>query len=212
MATTDWQGLIFLIIGWTAYFGIHSILASSQVKEWVSTNMPILKPWYRLGFNAVALGGFMLLLGYQQTIPTAALWDGSGWSQVVGAATIAVAALLAWRAMRYYDLGSFVGWRQQESRTIDPPEALATEGLNAHVRHPLYTATVLLLIGWIFWSPSLVTLIVVALAGIYLRIGIYFEEIKLVNTYGAAYERYQQEVPMLFPRLSRDGKKGMRNR
>ena len=52
------------------------------------------------------------------------------------------AGLLAWRAMRHYDLGSFVGWRQQKSQTIDPSEPLATRGLNARVRHPLYTAII----------------------------------------------------------------------
>jgi protein-S-isoprenylcysteine O-methyltransferase Ste14 len=34
---------------------------------------------------------------------------------------------------------------------------------------------------------------------IYLFIGIYFEEKKLIEVFGEKYEKYQQDVPMLIP-------------
>ena len=40
MANTDWQGLLILGVGWVAYYGLHSILASSQVKSWIAARFP----------------------------------------------------------------------------------------------------------------------------------------------------------------------------
>jgi len=103
--------------------------------------------------------------------------------------------------MRYYDLRAFAGLRQTHTHDIDPPENLSVHGLNAYVRHPLYTATLLLLFAWLLWAPTIVTLEVTLIAVVYLRLGIHFEEKKLIATYGQAYRDYRARVPMLLPRF-----------
>ena len=49
------QTIILLIILWSLYFVLHSILASIRVKTLVAARWPALMPAYRLFFNLVAI-------------------------------------------------------------------------------------------------------------------------------------------------------------
>jgi protein-S-isoprenylcysteine O-methyltransferase Ste14 len=79
------------------------------------------------------------------------------------------------------------------------PEKLVVSGLNRYVRHPLYFATLLLLLGYFLRQPDRSHAITAALGLAYLLIGTRLEERKLVATFGQAYRDYQQKVPMLIP-------------
>ena len=72
-----------------------------------------------------------------------------------------------------------------------------TPGLYQYVCHPLYC-------GWLFafWSTPTVTVghMVFALAmTAYILLAIKFEEKDLISIYGAAYRKYREQVPMIFP-------------
>ncbi|MEM9985204.1 MAG: isoprenylcysteine carboxylmethyltransferase family protein [Bacteroidota bacterium] len=103
--------------------------------------------------------------------------------------------------LKSYDWRAFVGTRQLPARQIDPREPLVVQGLNAWVRHPLYAAITLVLVGALILSPKFSTLTVAGISLGYLRVGIYWEEKKLITRYGEAYERYRERVPMLIPRI-----------
>lgn len=64
------------------------------------------------------------------------------------------------------------------------------------VRHPMYFAVVVVL--WCH-SFTLADLIVNAVLTVYVVIGTWLEEKKLIAEFGDAYIRYQKEVPMLIP-------------
>jgi len=69
--------------------------------------------------------------------------------------------------------------------------------LYRHVRHPLY-------LGWLFafWAAPTMTIahLVFALATTaYIFMAIQLEEKDLIDTYGDAYKRYRQNVPMIVP-------------
>jgi protein-S-isoprenylcysteine O-methyltransferase Ste14 len=70
-------------------------------------------------------------------------------------------------------------------------------GLYRWVRHPLYTAGLVLI-----WLTPVMTLNIFSLnlgLTIYLVVGALIEERKLVREYGEAYEEYRKRTPMLIP-------------
>jgi methanethiol S-methyltransferase len=72
-------------------------------------------------------------------------------------------------------------------------------GLYKLVRHPLYTCGLILV-----WLPPVMTWNLLAFAigaTVYILIGAYFEERKLVAEFGQAYLDYRKRTPMLIPGL-----------
>ena len=90
---------------------------------------------------------------------------------------------------------SFVGLRQlfEEEKS----GALVTRGLYRVVRHPLYTFSLLFI--WLSPTASQNSLTVYIGATLYVLVGIYFEERKLLCEFGDDYARYKQNTPMLVP-------------
>lgn len=70
-----------------------------------------------------------------------------------------------------------------------------------YVRHPLYTGTFLVVWGLFLKDATLKTLIMAICLTIYTLIGIYFEEKKLISSFGDDYLAYRRRVPMLFPKI-----------
>jgi len=80
-------------------------------------------------------------------------------------------------------------------------DKLQVNGLNKYVRHPLYSSTLLFVWSFFFWRPLLSNLISCICILLYTLIGIYFEEQKLVKTFGEDYKEYAAKVPMIIPGL-----------
>lgn len=99
-----------------------------------------------------------------------------------------------------YDVLHFFGIRQALDFNKTKKEPAETElkksGLLGMVRHPMYFAVVVVL--WCH-SFTLADLIVNAVLTVYVVIGTWLEEKKLIAEFGDAYIRYQKEVPMLIP-------------
>lgn len=80
-------------------------------------------------------------------------------------------------------------------------DQLQVNGLNKFVRHPLYAGTLLFAWSFFFWQPVLSNFISVFVITVYTVIGTYFEERKLLRTFGEDYKNYAARVPMLIPRF-----------
>ena len=81
-------------------------------------------------------------------------------------------------------------------------EPLVLQGPQRHVRHPLYFADVVLLLGW--WLVLDYTLLLVMAFFFFLwfnLVVIRFEEEELRALYGEQYEAYAKTVPRFFPSL-----------
>lgn len=100
-------------------------------------------------------------------------------------------------ALRQYNLGEFSGTAYLEGVEFD--DQLNVSGLNAIVRHPIYLATLLLIWGLWLMLPKLALLIPFVIISLYIPVGVYFEEKKLVAIFGKDYTEYQRKVPMIFP-------------
>jgi protein-S-isoprenylcysteine O-methyltransferase Ste14 len=78
---------------------------------------------------------------------------------------------------------------------------LATTGVYASMRHPQYVGFILILLGFLFQWPTLLTLAMFpVLVWMYVRLA-RSEERQALAEFGAAYERYMQATPAFVPRL-----------
>lgn len=81
--------------------------------------------------------------------------------------------------------------------------ALAISGPYARVRHPQYLAFALIMLGFLFQWPTLLTLLMFpVLLFMYGRLAI-TEEIEMRKQFGAKYEQYVSHTPRFIPRWHR---------
>ena len=79
--------------------------------------------------------------------------------------------------------------------------ALAITGPYAYVRHPQYAGFILIMLGFLFQWPTLVTLIMFPiLVAMYVKLA-RREEREVLAEFGANYRRYMESTPAFFPRL-----------
>jgi protein-S-isoprenylcysteine O-methyltransferase Ste14 len=172
------------------------VLAAGKVKR-------LLQPlvgdrWYRIFFNAMSLLSFALVIILYQKTAADSVWE-RGWLSIVAGLLLLVPGLsVGYYASMQYSMREFSGL----SYLRGDPQAgnqLNTEGINALVRHPLYLSLLLLMAAWLCFQPQWRVLAVFGITLLYVPVGIYFEEKKLIDSFGAAYTRYQDRVSMLIP-------------
>lgn len=79
--------------------------------------------------------------------------------------------------------------------------SLATAGPYARIRHPQYVAFVLILLGFLFQWPTILTLAMFPfLLVMYGRLAI-VEEREMRTQFGAEYDRYAAQTPRFWPKL-----------
>jgi protein-S-isoprenylcysteine O-methyltransferase Ste14 len=93
---------------------------------------------------------------------------------------------------------SFIGLRQLFEEK-ESPSVLTTSGPYKLVRHPLYTFSLLFI--WLMPAMSLNSLTLYIGATLYIFIGAYFEERKLLREFGEAYAEYRRKTPFIIPGL-----------
>lgn len=177
-----------LVAAWAIYFFLHSLLASTRVKKFFPVRI------YRIGYVLFSTGGLLFILFYNETIPGELLLKNDGLIRYVSLVFTAFGVIVIRLAFRQYSIKEFVGLGEEKE------VGLNTEGILSSIRHPIYAGTVLIVLGFFFFLPNLPTLISCACIFIYLPIGIYLEEKKLIATYGEAYLEYKKRVPSLIPR------------
>jgi protein-S-isoprenylcysteine O-methyltransferase Ste14 len=99
----------------------------------------------------------------------------------------------------------FLGLQQLVS-TASQPVGLTTIGLYRYVRHPLYSAGLVLI--WLVPRMSVNLLVMDLALSAYILIGAMFEERKLRKEFGQAYTDYMSVTPMLVPFLKRNKSRG----
>jgi len=193
--------LIFTIALWGV---VHSLLASLRFKSFLLRSLGAgFMKFYRLLYNIIAVISIVPVLYLMISLPTKSLYQvPAPWSTLMLAAQ-AISALFLFVAVIQIDILSFTGLRQliEEEKT----GGLVTSGLYRSVRHPLYTFSLLIL--WLVPSMSLNSFIIYVVLTVYVLIGIFFEERKLLREFGGAYEQYRSVTPMLIPALKLGGNK-----
>ena len=87
-----------------------------------------------------------------------------------------------------------------DMRTDRMPE-LITDGIYARVRHPLYLATLLLFVALMAIYPFPQVIVFSISLSVYILIGAYLEEVKLIDHYGQSYLDYRKQAGFLLPHI-----------
>jgi protein-S-isoprenylcysteine O-methyltransferase Ste14 len=164
-------------------------------------------PWYRFRSAAFAaifaigfLGGWIVSLAVKGHYLAAFSDLGSRWDHrgVAIAAVIALAfafgaiALRAWGASY---LSASTVWDEKPHADV-----LVQSGPFALVRHPLYLGNILLALGLGAAAPLAGWIFIVAATVLYVNTLIRYEDDRLGEIHGSAFEAYRQRVPSLVPR------------
>lgn len=193
------ENIVILVLLWSAYFAVHSALASLPVKHWLQQTRPRLMPYYRIGFNVLAVLLLIFPVGFMFARQGTMLWQWEGYAKWLTDG-LAFAAILAfiW-TLRFYDMKEFTGIKQawENAATIHDQETLKISPIHRYVRHPWYFLGLV-----IVWSRDMDTMYLTSAITVtlYFILGSKLEEQKLLAYHGAIYSLYCEKVPGIIPR------------
>jgi len=180
------------------FFTHHSVMARSGAKRILTKAIPpVLERSTYVLVASLALG---LVFWRWHPLPRV-VWQAHGLARLVVLAGFWTGVVVALVAANTIDGFELFGLRQVlvHFRGSAPKRsAFATPGLYRLVRHPLMTGILLAL--WCAPTMSEGRLLLAAAMSAYIWLAVkLLEERDLRKTFGAEYERYQREVPMVVP-------------
>lgn len=154
--------------------------------------------FYRLIYSLLAFAILSYILYLNFYIQSVLLWENFMFQKIFAAVTAAAGLIVMAICIRkyFFDLSGIDVFFKRRVNV-----SLQVNGLNKYVRHPLYAGTLLFAWSFFLWQPLLSNFISCVFMSSYTLIGIYFEERRLVKTFGEDYKNYASKVPMLIPRL-----------
>ncbi|OEK05904.1 methyltransferase family protein [Roseivirga misakiensis] len=188
-----WLDHLVLFLGWGLFYSLHSILLMEKVKSRIG-----LKPrTYRLLYNLLSFILMVAVLFIGAIIPSPLIIKPTPMAFYIGLMLSTVGIFVIKRAFRNYSTGAFLGFKKESEHPT-----LNVEGLQSKVRHPLYTGTIMIFVGYLIYNPLLSSAVTLLALIIYLPIGIRLEEQKLIDKFGDEYQTYKRNVPAIFPRIT----------
>jgi methanethiol S-methyltransferase len=191
-----------ILLAVLAYGLLHSFLASLKIKahthDWFGSSTDL---WFRLAYNFIAVITLLPILILPVILIDEEIYRIPFPWIILTFIIQGLAIFILMKGLKQTGITSFIGLRQLLLPEDITPPRLVTDGLYRYVRHPLYSA------GLVFiWLLPIMTWNLLALnigLTIYIIIGAYFEERKLLQEFGDAYSEYRQHTPMLIPRFRR---------
>ena len=180
---------------WILFYALHSLLAANQTKSKIGLKPKTYRLIYSL-FSTLGLG-FILILG--ASTYSFFLFPPLPAMLYVGLVLATFGLFVIKRAFRNYSFKVFIGLEQESPEN----QALKKDSLQSKIRHPLYTGTLMLFLGYFIYNPLLINFLSLVALIIYLPIGIRLEEKKLIEQFGKEYLDYKKSTPALFPRFKR---------
>ncbi len=187
-----WLDHIILFLGWGVFYALHSALLLPKVRDSVG----VTPRTYRIFYNLISLFTLGLVLVIGAVIPSPLVMVPGSIHFYVGLMMATMGIFIIKRAFRNYSTGVFLGLKPEKGE-----EQLVTTGLQKKVRHPLYSGTILIFLGYFTYNPLLSSFVSLLALVIYLPIGIRLEEQKLIKKFGQAYLDYREAVPAIFPKV-----------
>ena len=190
-----------VIVAWAAFALFHSVTVSEPYERWARRAMGEVRfrAYHRLLFTLYSAAATAAVLLYARSLPDLPLYRIDGWVRYLfHGAQLLGAGLLLWTP---WDLKEFVGLRQWERYRKEGTQGselrLFTGKGYGLVRHPLYLGCSLLLAFHPVQTRNGAATAAAVIAYFYL--GTFFEERRLMRTFGDAYREYQRRVPRFLP-------------
>ncbi len=187
-------GYGLLAWGWIIYFAVHSVLAADRVKIFFKNLLQGGFRFYRIVYSLLSTVGLLGLLFLNAVIRGELLINPQGIVRYLSLMLATFGVIIVSRAFKEHDALSFIGFRQEGMK-------FSRSGILNYVRHPIYSGTILIVLGFFLFTPTTATLLSTVCIFAYLPIGIYLEERKLIQQFGDQYIQYKKEVPSLIPGL-----------
>ena len=192
--------LLFAVYAW-----IHSVLASHRVKESVKKNLGNLIAFYRLGYNLFAVGSLYLIYEFSPK-PYIIIYDLPNPYDILILIPQFIALIGLFWSFKYICVKEFFGISQIErymqkrySSDLDEDLTLTIGGPFKYSRHPVYFFSIMFLLFRPTMDLFYLTFFLLIVA--YFYIGSYYEEKKLVKSFGEIYTNYQKSVSQIFPSI-----------
>jgi protein-S-isoprenylcysteine O-methyltransferase Ste14 len=115
------------------------------------------------------------------------IYQVTGWPAMLHAAVQLAGFLLVAKAVARIDVLELAGIRQHAA-----PEPLQVQGPYRWVRHPIYLAWLLVMIGTAHMTAD--RLLFAATSSLYVFVAVPFEERSLIRAYGESYQQYMNRV------------------
>ena len=194
------SSVLWILLACVLYGALHTLLASRAAKDFARRRLgPAGERYYRLFFSLQA--GITLLPAFflAWRLPDAVIYRiPAPWNLLTLLLQILALAGL-WVGVRQTGAMQFLGLDALITGNQADKARLVTDGLYRWVRHPLYTCGLLLL--WLLPTMTWNLLALAAGLTVYILVGIYFEERKLLREFGPAYAEYRRRTPALVPFL-----------
>ena len=190
---------INLVIWWLVFFAVHSIIASSYLKNKINDLSPVFKSYYRIIFNLVSTVLLLPIVYEYYILPSEVVFTTTLVYQIAGSLLSVAGVYIVVDGFKNYRTDEFIGTYQIKNHHDFHPSKLSRDGWNGIVRHPLYLGGILLIIGLFIIIPTIKLGLTAILVIVYLYIGTIWEEEKLKSEFGSDYEAYKREVSMLIP-------------
>lgn len=172
---------------------IHSILAMDYTKNMAEKLLGKGFRYYRMIYSLISIPliapAFMIWMTYSKSTPVLYVIPHYLYPVVILVRLVAL-GMFGYAALQI-DLLEFSGIKREKKKV------LLTGGAYGIVRHPLYTAGILLLIAQM--EMTMLDMIAVLLTTGYFVAGAFIEERRLLFVFEDEYRKYQKQVPMFIP-------------
>ncbi|HAS47178.1 MAG TPA: hypothetical protein DCS93_42235 [Microscillaceae bacterium] len=191
---------LWIVLVWTSYFFLHSFLADLKVKNFWYQKFPALKKTYRFYYNIFATITLIAATYFHFQQPPHFVFVATIWSKITALVLAITGGWVLRLAFKNYDTQEFMGFRQQQAAE-EVHKYLSIQGINAWVRHPIYLGALLVFAGVFVYQPTFANLALLGVVILYIFVGVYLEEQKLLKVFGQSYKDYKKKVRMLIPRI-----------
>ena len=181
------------------------MLASHRVKESVKINLGNLIAFYRLGYNLFAVVSLYLIYELSPK-PNVIIYDLPNPYDILILIPQFIALIGLFWSFKYICIKEFLGINQIKryiqnnySSDLDEDLTLTIGGPYKYSRHPIYFFSIMFLLFRPTMDLFYLTFFLLIVA--YFYVGSYYEEKKLVRSFGEFYTNYQKSVSQIFPSI-----------